>query len=163
MGRKIALVGALLVASGIAVLNAFVVPPMTGAVTPMGRGFDYLLWFVPMIASLVLATGAVMLALAVLVAVTGRLPVRGLPRALLLWGVGAWMVSVVVETVLLRAMVSGAVPSGPTWTGLVLSQFSFVLQLGAASLLALWSVGLLAPEAGRGHRSALPVEDELRS
>lgn len=162
MGRKIALVGALLVASGIVVLNAFVVPPMVDPFTPMGRGVNYLLWFAPMVASLVMATGAVMLALAVLVALTGWLPVRELPRSVLLWGVGAWVLSALVETVVLRATLGAGMP-GFGRAGLVLGQLSLVLQLGAATLLALWSVGLLAPETRTGHRSELPVEDDLRS
>ncbi|AXH95693.1 hypothetical protein [Ornithinimicrobium avium] len=163
MGRKIALVGALLVASGIAVLTAFVVPPLTAPVTPMSRGATSLLGFVPMVASLVLTAGAAMLALGVLVALTGRLPVLGPHRSLLLCGIGAWVLAVLVETVLVPGTMIGATSTGSMRAALVLSQVSVVLQLGAGVLLALWGVGLLAPETGLGQLADRPVEDELRA
>lgn len=163
MGRKIALAGALLVASGIAVLTAFVRAPLTAPVTPMSRGVTYLLGFVPMAASLVLATGAVMLALAVLVVITGRLPVRGPVGALLLCGLGAWVLAIAVETVLIPSTMAGSMMTGVVRAGLVLSQISVVLQLGAATLLGLWGVGVLAPQTRPGQVADLSVEDESRA
>ncbi len=167
MGRKIALVGALLVVAGIAVHLVFVVPPSTAPVTPMDRGLNWLLGLLPMLASVVLMTGAVLLALAVLVAVTGRSPVEGRPTALLVLGAGAWALHVLVETVLVPSTFSGALAGGAMRAGLALMLVSFALQTGAATLLALWTVGVLSPErrpdGAPGRADLLRAEDELRA
>lgn len=163
MGRRIALVGALLVASGMAVLTAFVVPPMTAPVTPMDRGLTFLLGLVPMAASSVLATGAVLLALALAAAVTGHLPAPGRPTLLLWAGLGAWVLAVLVEGVFVPSMMGGSTTVGYLRSGLVLSQLSFVLQLGAAVLVALWVVALVAPDARTGRATDRPTADEVRA
>lgn len=164
MGRKIALVGALLVAAGIALLATFVVPPSMAPVTPMGRGLNYLLGFLLPAASLVLTTGAVLLAFTVLVALTGRLPVHGRRTALLTAGLGVWVLGLVVESALVPLTMSASA-AGPVRSGLVLLDVGFVLRTGAAVLLALWVVGLLRPAPGHDEDAAdvLRAEDELRA
>lgn len=127
----------------------------------MDRALGLLLGLLPATASVILMTGAALLAFAVLLALTGQLPVLGHRTSLLTSGLGAWVLALVVESVLVGLTVTGPT-AGIAWPGVVLLDLGFALRTGAAVLLALWVVGLLTPEGRRRADLDEPrAEDEL--
>ena len=157
MGRRTAIVGLVLAAVGL--LLSLVLPSMwtPSPITPMNRALAFLLGFVPSFGILLLGAGAVMLALAVLVVASGRLPVVGRLPVLLWAGLAMWVVAVVAEFLLMSSSMS----SHGLGSILPLFQALQVVQWTASTLVALWLTGLVTSSVPMGDDRA-GTADEVR-
>lgn len=134
MGRKVALVGVALATVGILILLWAQPAPQVSATVPIDRLVNVVLSFLPLTGAMCASVGGLMIGLAIVAMITGHLPVRGNPPALLWLGLAAVVLASVIEVGLMGVLLDGAPPSGLL---AVLHATGVVRTIGAA-LLAWW-------------------------
>lgn len=145
MGRRVAIMGAVLVTAGVA-LQWWSHPaqPRTYPTTPLGHLQSYVLASLPALGAALTAAGAVVLALALLTVLSGRPPVRGQRPAVLWSGIGLVVLGIAVEFLLLSGPVLGALSTDAReGVVLLLLHAAGVLRWVGAALVGLWLTGLV--------------------
>lgn len=153
MGRKVALIGVALAAAGIFLLLWAQPAPQVSATLPIHRLTNVVLSFLPLAGALSASVGGIMIALAVVATVTGRLPVRGNPPALVWLGLAAVVMASVVEVGVMSVILTNPQPTGL----LVVSHGTGVLRTTGAALLAWWLTAQITrsrPSGARRRRGA---------
>ena len=151
MGRRVAIVGAVLAALGVA-LQIWWLPgsPRITSSGPLNTLVNDVLQFLPSLGALCSLAGGLMLALAILIGVTGHLPLPGATPALLWIGLALAVLAGAIEFFWQSRMyeTAQAVP----WRVLsVVLAGNFLLRVIGAGLIALWLTGLTT-----GQRQRLP-------
>jgi len=148
MGRKVALIGVALAAAGILVLLWAQPAPQVSATVPIDRLFNVLLSFLPLVGAMCGSIGGIMIALAVVATVTGRLPVWRNPPTLLWLGLAAVVLASVVEVGVMSVVLEGVQPTGL----LALAHGAGVVRTIGAVLLAYWLTAQIARAGSSASR-----------
>lgn len=152
MGRKVTLVGVALASAGILLLLWAQPAPQVSETVPIDRLVNVVLNFLPLAGAMCTSVGGIMVGLAVVAMITGRLPVWGNPPALLWLGVGTVVLASVLEVGVMEVLLDGAQPTGLL---VVLHATGVVRTIGAA-LLAWWLSAEIVGSGWSGsvHRGA---------
>lgn len=149
MGRNVAPVGVALATAGTVILVRAQPPPQVSATVPIDRLVNAVLSFLPLVGAMCASVGGIMIALAIVAAVAGRLPAWGHPSALLWLGLAATALAVVVEEGVMSLVLDSAQPTGL----LAVAHGAGVLRTTGAALLACW---LTARITGSGSSGPVP-------
>ncbi|MFK5582218.1 MULTISPECIES: hypothetical protein [unclassified Serinicoccus] len=106
--------------------------------TPLDHAGYVLLGLLPLVGTLLLAVGVVMLGLAILTRSTGRLPLRDHPISLVWVGVSLWLGSILLELALTALLPAGAYSA--VLTGI---NVAFLVRAVGGTVIGLWLTGLL--------------------
>lgn len=158
MERKVALVGVLLVVVGIVGQFAwYPIPPGPGS-SPADTLANHLVFFAQLLGQVVVTVGAVMLALALFIRVTGGHPLASGGRPLLLAGVAIVVLTAAASYFLQTSpAVYGVIGELPVKVFLGLMAVLNFAQVTGGAVLGVWLAGLLgSPKAPRPRAEADP-------
>lgn len=154
MGRRVATVGLGVAGLGLVLtLWWLVLPGLARPRASLSWGVRGALELAPLFGSLLLPTGAVMLALGLLIGITGRVPVHA-PPLLLMWsGLLLWVLAPIVELGVLSSLPPNSAAQ------VVGYPVTSTLEVVGGALAALWLTGRVV---GRGAGAAeLPEAQRL--
>lgn len=149
MVRRVATIGLLVAVVGTLLSVPWRSTGPAAPATPLDHAGYVLLGLLPLVGTLLLAVGVVMLALAILIRSTGRLPLRDHPVSLVWIGVSLWLASILLGLALSALLPAGAYPAV-----LVGLNVAGLLRAVGGTVIGLWLTGLLVDRGSAPERPA---------